>query len=56
MWNTVYIAVMKIAANLVVPIVFALLLNEVRKTHLKEQYRPSSIFPISYHGLYWVEF
>lgn len=51
MWNTVYIAVMKIAANLVVPIVFALLLNEVRKNSFKRTIQTIIYFP---HFLSWV--
>ena len=35
LWNTVFIATMKIAAGLTVPLVFALLLNEVRKAAFK---------------------
>lgn len=35
LWNTVFIAVMKIVASLVFPIMFALLLNEVRNEFFK---------------------
>ncbi|HZK26377.1 MAG TPA: ABC transporter permease subunit [Thermoclostridium sp.] len=51
MWNTVYIAVMKIVATLVVPIIFALLLNEVRKNSFKRTIQTVIYFP---HFLSWV--
>jgi putative aldouronate transport system permease protein len=35
LWNTVFIALMKIIAGLFVPVVIALLLNEVKKTYYK---------------------
>lgn len=49
--NTVFIAVMKITANLVVPIIFALLLNEVRKNAFKRTIQTIIYFP---HFLSWV--
>jgi len=50
-WNTVYIAGMKIVANLIVPIVFALLLNEVRKKAFKRSVQTLVYLP---HFLSWV--
>ena len=50
-WNTVFIAVMKIVANLVVPVLFALLLNEVRKNSFKRTIQTIIYFP---HFLSWV--
>lgn len=49
--NTVFIAVMKIIANLIVPIIFALLLNEVRKEAFKRTIQTIIYFP---HFLSWV--
>ncbi|NLM09278.1 MAG: sugar ABC transporter permease [Clostridiaceae bacterium] len=49
--NTVFIAVMKIIANLIVPIIFALLLNEVRKNAFKRTIQTIIYFP---HFLSWV--
>lgn len=51
MWNTVYIAVLKIIAGLVIPILFALLLNEVRKNSFKRTIQTIIYFP---HFLSWV--
>lgn len=50
-WNTLYIAVMKIIAGLIVPIVFALLLNEVRKAAFKRTIQTIVYFP---YFLSWV--
>lgn len=50
-WNTVYIAFMKIIAGLIVPIVFALLLNEVRNKYFKRTVQTVIYFP---HFLSWV--
>jgi putative aldouronate transport system permease protein len=50
-WNTVFIAVMKIIAGLVVPIIFALLLNEVRKDFFKRTIQTVVYFP---HFLSWI--
>jgi putative aldouronate transport system permease protein len=50
-WNTVFIAGMKIVANLIVPIVFALLLNEVRKNAFKRSVQTLVYLP---HFLSWV--
>lgn len=51
LWNTLRIAVMKIAANLVVPLVFALLLNELRMAVLKRWIQTLVYLP---HFLSWV--
>lgn len=51
LWNTVFIAVMKIIAGLIVPILFALLLNEVRKDAFKRTIQTIIYFP---HFLSWV--
>ncbi|HZG86278.1 ABC transporter permease [Paenibacillus sp.] len=51
LWNTVAIAFMKMAAQLVVPIVFALLLNEVRKAVFKRSVQTLIYLP---HFLSWV--
>lgn len=51
LWNTVFIAVMKIIAGLVVPILFALLLNEVSKTLFKKSIQTIIYFP---YFLSWV--
>jgi putative aldouronate transport system permease protein len=51
MWNTVFIAVMKIIAGLIVPIVFALLLNEISKVAFKRTIQTVIYFP---YFLSWV--
>ncbi|MDR6551847.1 ABC transporter permease subunit [Paenibacillus qinlingensis] len=51
LWNTVYIAIMKIIAGLIVPIVVALLLNEVRKEAMKRFMQTLIYLP---HFLSWV--
>lgn len=51
LFNTVFIAVMKIIANLIVPIIFALLLNEVGKELFKRTVQTIIYFP---HFLSWV--
>nr|WP_308640120.1 ABC transporter permease subunit [Paenibacillus silvisoli] len=50
-WNTLFIAVMKIVANLFVPITFALLLNEVRNTLFKRTTQTIIYFP---YFLSWI--
>ncbi|MFD0712509.1 ABC transporter permease [Paenibacillus sp. GCM10027626] len=50
-WNTLYIAVMKIIAGQIVPIVIALLLNEVRKAIIKRGVQTLIYLP---HFLSWV--
>ncbi|THF76396.1 ABC transporter permease [Cohnella fermenti] len=49
--NTVFIAVMKIIANLVVPLVFAIMLNELRFTSMKRWIQTIVYLP---HFLSWV--
>ncbi|WP_136608078.1 ABC transporter permease [Paenibacillus dokdonensis] len=49
--NTIYIAVLKIVANMIVPVVFALLLNEVRTVLLKRSVQTIVYLP---HFLSWV--
>lgn len=49
--NTIFISLMKMAANLVVPIVFALLLNEIGKTFIKRSLQTLIYLP---HFLSWV--
>jgi len=51
LWNTVFIAVMKIVAGLVVPIVIALLLNEVIGKYFKRVIQTIIYFP---YFLSWV--
>ncbi|SFT05403.1 sugar ABC transporter permease [Paenibacillus sp. BC26] len=50
-WNTVFIAIMKIVANLLVPITFALLLNEVRNMLFKRTTQTIIYFP---YFLSWI--
>lgn len=50
-FNTIFIAVMKIAANLIVPLIFALLLHELRITVLKRWIQTIVYLP---HFLSWV--
>ncbi|WP_018759638.1 ABC transporter permease [Paenibacillus terrigena] len=50
-WNTVYIATMKIIMGNVVPIIIALLLNEIRKTVVKRSIQTLIYFP---YFLSWV--
>lgn len=51
MWNTFYIAVMKIILGLIVPIVIALLLNEMKRALLKRSIQTAIYLP---HFLSWV--
>jgi putative aldouronate transport system permease protein len=51
LWNTVFIAIMKIIAGLIVPIVVALLLNEVASAFFKRTVQTIIYFP---HFLSWV--
>ncbi|WP_189017347.1 ABC transporter permease [Paenibacillus marchantiophytorum] len=51
LWNTIYIAFMKIIVGLVVPIVIAILLNEVRKEVFKRLIQTLVYLP---HFLSWV--
>ena len=50
-FNTIFIAVMKIVGNLIVPLVFALMLNELRYTGLKRSIQTIVYLP---HFLSWV--
>ncbi|NQX60844.1 ABC transporter permease [Paenibacillus qinlingensis] len=50
-WNTVFIAVMKILVHLIVPVIFALLLNEVISTAFKRTIQTIIYFP---YFLSWV--
>lgn len=51
LWNTIFIAIMKIIAGLIVPIVVALLLNEISKAFFKRTVQTIIYFP---HFLSWV--
>lgn len=44
-WNTVVIAVLKILAGIIVPVFFALLLNEVRQKQVKKTVQTIAIMP-----------
>lgn len=50
-FNTVYIAVMKIAAGMIVPVTIAILLNELRKECVKRTFQTLVYLP---HFLSWV--
>ncbi|SFB08603.1 putative aldouronate transport system permease protein [Cohnella sp. OV330] len=50
-WNTVFIAVMKMAAGVVVPVTFALMLNEARSRLFKRSVQTIIYFP---HFLSWI--
>ena len=50
-FNTIFLAVLKIVANLIVPLVFALLLNEVRQRFLRKSIQTIVYLP---HFLSWV--
>lgn len=50
-WNTLYIAVMKIIGGIIVPVIFSLLLNEVRSTAVKRTYQTVIYMP---NFLSWV--
>ncbi|WP_214631062.1 ABC transporter permease [Paenibacillus agaridevorans] len=51
LWNTMYIASMKIVAGLVVPLVIALLLNELKKEFIKRGIQTLIYLP---HFLSWI--
>ena len=51
LYNTVFIAILKIAGNLVVPIIFTLLLNEVRVSQLKKSIQTIIYLP---HFMSWI--
>lgn len=50
-FNTIFLAVLKIAANLIVPLIFALLLNEVRVRFLRKSIQTIVYLP---HFISWV--
>ncbi|WP_219836218.1 sugar ABC transporter permease [Paenibacillus sp. R14(2021)] len=50
-WNTVFIAIMKMAAGVVVPVSFALMLNEARSRLFKRSVQTIIYFP---HFLSWI--
>lgn len=50
-WNTFFIAVMKLIGGIIVPVTFALLLNEVRSTRIKRTYQTIVYMP---NFLSWV--
>jgi putative aldouronate transport system permease protein len=49
-WNTIYIAIFKIICGIIVPVVFALLLNELRSTGIKRAFQTLVYLP---HFLSW---
>lgn len=51
LWNTFFIALMKMVAGIVVPVIFALLLNEMRNVRYKRVLQTMIYFP---HFLSWV--
>lgn len=51
LWNTVFIATMKIIAGIIVPVLFALLLNEVGSRYVKKSVQTMIYFP---HFLSWI--
>ncbi|OPA78326.1 protein lplB [Paenibacillus selenitireducens] len=50
-WNTVYISTMKIMMGNIVPIIIALMLNEIRKTYVRRSIQTMIYFP---YFLSWV--
>ena len=50
-WNTIYIAFFKIVGGIIVPVTFALLLNEVQRTSAKRVFQTIVYMP---HFLSWV--
>ena len=51
LWNTLFIAIMKIAAGIIIPVVFAILLNEVMNNFVKRSVQTMIYFP---HFLSWI--
>lgn len=49
-WNTVFIAVMKMVGNLIFPVLIALLLNEIREKHYKKTVQTVLYLP---HFISW---
>lgn len=52
--NTVIIASGKIIGGIIVPVIFALLLNEVRNVFVKRSFQTWFIYLIFFHGLFWL--
>ena len=50
-WNTLFIAVMKIVAKIIFPLIFAILLNEVRKSWFRKSVQTITFLP---YFLSWV--
>lgn len=50
-WNTLYMAVLKIIGNIIVPVVVALLLNEVRNKRFKKTLQTITYLP---HFMSWI--
>lgn len=50
-WNTLYMSFFKLAGGVIVPVIFALLINEVRKTFVKRTFQTLVYVP---HFLSWV--
>jgi putative aldouronate transport system permease protein len=51
LWNTVFIAIMKIVLGVLIPVIFTLLLNEIRKRWFKRSLQTIIYFP---HFLSWI--
>ena len=51
--NTIIIAVGKLVVGMIVPIIFALILNEARVQWFKNGFKQSSIYLTSCRGLCW---
>ncbi|QGQ97261.1 sugar ABC transporter permease [Paenibacillus psychroresistens] len=51
LWNTVFIAIMKIVLGVIIPVIFTLLLNEIRKRWFKRSLQTIIYFP---HFLSWI--
>ena len=49
-WNTIFIAVMKLVGNLIFPVLVALLLNEIRARHFKKTVQTVLYLP---HFISW---
>jgi putative aldouronate transport system permease protein len=51
LWNTIFIAIMKIVLGVIIPVIFTLLLNEIRKRWFKRSLQTIIYFP---HFLSWI--
>jgi putative aldouronate transport system permease protein len=51
LWNTLFIAIMKIIAGIIIPVFFAILLNEVMNNFVKRSVQTMIYFP---HFLSWI--